>query len=60
MTTAEAIQLALGIIALGGIGGIWFRLGQALTGLDAVKEDVRDLDIRVRHLETANWRETNA
>lgn len=32
MTPNEMIQLTLGLIAVGGIGGVWFRLG-SLTAI---------------------------
>lgn len=38
MTAAEMIQTGLGLLAVAGIGGVWFRLGSLTAkteGLDA-------------------------
>ena len=52
----DTLQLALALIAVGGIGGIWFRLGTAIKGIEDVEVDVRGLTARVRELEKHTWK----
>lgn len=44
----SAIQLVLGIIAVGGIGGVWFRLG-------TLTEKQAGLERRVSKIEDIKW-----
>ncbi|WP_157889776.1 hypothetical protein [Tritonibacter mobilis] len=56
MNTAEMIQTVLGLIAVGGIGGVWFRLGSVQRGQDEHANDIKNLDGRVRELEIHIWK----
>lgn len=51
MTGAEIIQVALGLIAVGGIGGIWFRLGSLTAKHDAIQRQHDGLAGRVSKIE---------
>jgi len=46
--TANLVQLILSLVAVGGIGGVWFRLG----ALVATKEDH---ERRLNRLENHTW-----
>ena len=50
----EDLQTVLLVITTAGVGGVWFRLGQALSGLDAVRGRMDRLETRVSHLERAD------
>lgn len=44
MNPTEIIQLALGLVAVGGIGGIWFRLGSLTAKTDGLERRVTILE----------------
>ncbi|WP_413221177.1 hypothetical protein [Tritonibacter mobilis] len=44
MNTAEMIQTVLGLIAVGGIGGVWFRLGSLTAKTDGLERRVTRLE----------------
>ncbi|PRZ48011.1 hypothetical protein [Tritonibacter scottomollicae] len=46
MMVAEMIQLALGLVAVGGIGGIWFRLGSLTAKTDGLERRVSRIEER--------------
>lgn len=56
MTPAEMIQTALGLLAVGGIGGVWFRLGSVQRGQDEHAKDIAALDGRIRAVELHVWK----
>ncbi|AUQ50016.1 hypothetical protein PhaeoP83_01743 [Phaeobacter inhibens] len=44
MNTAEMIQTVLGLVAVGGIGGVWFRLGSLTAKTDHLESRVTRLE----------------
>lgn len=56
MNSAEMIQTVLGLLAVGGIGGVWFRLGSVQRGQDEHQRDIDNLGGRVRELEIHIWK----
>ena len=42
--SAEIIQLVLGLVAVGGIGGVWFRLGTLTAKTDGLERRVTRLE----------------
>ena len=44
MTASEMIQTILGLIAVGGIGGVWFRLGSLTAKTGALERRVTNLE----------------
>ena len=42
----QLIQIALGLLAVGGIGGIWYRLGALTARLDALDRRTSRLEAR--------------
>jgi hypothetical protein len=51
MTPAELIQTALGVLAVGGIGGIWFRLGTLTAAQRGTDRRCDGLQSRIERLE---------
>ena len=47
INTAEMIQLVLGLVAVGGIGGVWFRLGSLTAKTDGLELRVTKLESKV-------------
>ena len=46
---AEMVQIALGLIAIGGIGGIWFRIGSLTATTTGLTDRVKALEDHVYH-----------
>lgn len=44
MTPAEIIQTILGLMAVGGIGGVWFRLGSLTAKNEGLERRVTRLE----------------
>lgn len=42
----DALQLMLGLIAVGGIGGVWFRLGSITAKHDGLERRVTRMEKR--------------
>lgn len=51
MSTPEIIQTLLGVVILGGVGGIWFRLGSLTAKHDAMQRQHDGLAGRVSKIE---------
>lgn len=49
--TADIIQIAIGILAVGGIGGIWFRLGTLTAEHGGFKTRLDGHQARIERLE---------
>ena len=45
--STEVIQIALGVLAVGGIGGIWFRLGSLTAKQTGLEGRVERLERKV-------------
>lgn len=56
MSAAEILQSVLGLLAVGGIGGVWFRLGSVQRGQDEHAKDIEHLGGRVRDIEIHLWK----
>ena len=49
--TADVIQIVIGILAVGGIGGIWFRLGSLTAEHSGFKGRLDGHQARIERLE---------
>ncbi|MCG7622734.1 MULTISPECIES: hypothetical protein [unclassified Epibacterium] len=56
MITPEIVQTVLAVVTVGGVGGIWFRLGGVLRGQAEQEKDIARLDERVTYLEKSFWK----
>ena len=56
MNNPEILQSILGLMAVAGIGGVWFRLGSVQRGQDEHAKDIETLGGRVRDIERHIWR----
>lgn len=56
MTVIEFIQAGLAVVTVAGIGGLWFRLGQAIESNNNTHKKLDGLSGRVRTLEQRAWR----
>tara|TARA_R110002072_G_scaffold226393_1_gene383384 strand:+ start:91 stop:270 length:180 start_codon:yes stop_codon:yes gene_type:complete len=55
MSAVDILQSALGLATVAGIGGLWFRLGQALESNAQTHTRLNGLTTRVRDLEIKAW-----
>lgn len=44
LATGDLLQIALSIIAVGGIGGIWFRLGALMSTVESHNQRLNRLE----------------
>lgn len=51
MTPPELLQTIIGLVAVGGIGGVWFRLGSLTAKTDGLDQRLGKVDQRVGKLE---------
>ena len=49
MTGPESVQTALTVLAVGGIGGVWYRLGSLTAKTDAVERRITRVEERQNH-----------
>ncbi|MEN8950684.1 hypothetical protein [Planktotalea arctica] len=54
MSQAEALQTILGLLAVGGIGGVWFRLGSITGRMIGVDRRLDAHEQRIQKLENKN------
>ena len=52
MSSAETIQTILGLLAVGGIGGVWFKLGSLTGRMIGVDRRLDAHEQRIQKLET--------
>lgn len=55
MNGLDILQSVLGLATIAGIGGLWFRLGQALESNSQTHTKLNSLTNRVRELEKTTW-----
>tara|TARA_R110002073_G_scaffold46499_4_gene126874 strand:+ start:431 stop:619 length:189 start_codon:yes stop_codon:yes gene_type:complete len=52
----DALQTVLGFATIAGIGGLWFKLGQAIESNNHTHTKLNSLSDRVRVLEQRAWK----